>query len=177
MSSKPAWCTNGVPGQSGFLSQKTKNKKERKKKCNISYRVVCPTSTPPQGTAALGGGIRELTACSTLLSGGCWAVVKPQDTAQGVGKDSLRCRTDGAGSTRPGPSGCQALGHPGTARCHRRAENGVGTRGLDLAQGWGKRESPSWPHGDSPWLDDGGGHGLGLAVVMAGSAERPSMGD
>ena len=36
---------------------------------------------------------------------------------------------------RPGPSGSQALGHPGATGSHRRAENGVGVWGLDLAKG------------------------------------------
>lgn len=34
----------------------------------------------------------------------------------------------------PGPSGSQALGHPGTAGDHRRSE-GMGAHGLDLTRG------------------------------------------
>jgi hypothetical protein len=45
---------------------------------------------------------------------------------------------DSGPETRLGPSGSQAFGHLGTTRCHGRAQNGVGTCGLDLAQEEGR---------------------------------------
>jgi hypothetical protein len=70
------------------------------------------------------------------------------DATPGVGKQSGVPRTAGDGSGVPGParrlvsSDSQALGHPGTTGSLRRAENGVGARGLDLALGrGGKRGS------------------------------------
>lgn len=71
---------------------------------------------------------------------GYWAVWKPWDTVPGVGKLSLRRRTAGADSgvprraRRPRPFDSQALGHPGAATRHGRAENRVGARRLDLSQ-------------------------------------------
>lgn len=94
-----------------------------------------PKSTLQQGLVAQGADV--------LLQSGCWAVGNLQDTASGVRKPSLWHRTARAslgfpGSLmRPGPSGSQVLGHPGTTRNHRRAENGVGAHRLGLVRGWG----------------------------------------
>lgn len=93
---------------------------------------------------------------------------------------------DTTGSGVPGPasrlglSGSQALGYPhstGSARNHRGAENGVWACGLDLVPDWGEKEE-FWLVlcGKSlAWLDLGGW--FGLVVLIAGSAERPFMGD
>ena len=54
---------------------------------------------------------------------------------------------------RLGLSGSQAHRHPGTYGSLGKAENGVGTCGLDLARGQGEKGSSSWSHGESPWLD------------------------
>lgn len=81
-------------------------------------------------------------------------------------------------AVRPGPSGSHALGHPGTAGSHRRAEKGVWAQGLDLVQDLrGKEGSSGWSHQGSSWFD---GLMLGLgwgSVTLAGSAERLSTGD
>jgi hypothetical protein len=71
---------------------------------------------------------------------------------------------------RPGPSVPQALGYPGTAGSCGRAENGVGTHGLDLARSHGQKE------GNSNWIPQGGVLGLLMAgwlglVVVTGSTE------
>ena len=75
-----------------------------------------------QGNAAGETGLGKLTALTTLSPGGCCAVAKPQDTTPSssrVGKHSLKHRTAGGGlevfgpARRTGPSGSQALGHPG----------------------------------------------------------------
>jgi hypothetical protein len=70
---------------------------------------------------------------------------KPRGTAPGVGEHNLRFEDSwswlgGGGGVsgpagRPGPSGSQALWHPGTPGNLRRAENEVGAQGLDLT--WG----------------------------------------
>lgn len=39
--------------------------------------------------------------------------------------------------------------------CLRRAENRMGTRGLDLARARGVNGVSDWFHEDSPWLDGG----------------------
>ena len=69
-------------------------------------------------------------------------------TALEVEKCSLRYGDVRTGSRVPrpavslGPSGSQALGHPGPPGSCKRAENGVGACGVDLAWGrGGKRES------------------------------------
>ena len=78
------------------------------------------------------------------------AVGTPQDTTPLVGKHNLRHRTagDGSGVSRPaggpGPSGSQALGHPGTSRNCERAENGVGAFRMDLTQGQGNGGEELW---------------------------------
>lgn len=86
----------------------------------------------------------ELTAFFPICPQACvWAIGKPQDTAPGVGKHSMRCRTARTGTRVPGPqmrqrsSDSQTFGHLVTARGHGRAENGVGAHRLDLAQGQG----------------------------------------
>lgn len=51
-------------------------------------------------------------------------------------------------------SGSQVLGHPGTDGSQGRAENGVGARRLDQAQGWGNKGGGSgWSQGDRPCFD------------------------
>lgn len=103
-----------------------------------------------------------------------------------VGKCSLRCWSAGAGlgvpepARRPTPSGPQALGHPGAARSHRRAESGVGAHRLDLAWGhgaWGKGRAPAGPLGRVLGLTAVAGLSVGLVAAVAGSTERPSRGD
>lgn len=100
---------------------------------------------------------------------------EPQHTAPGLGNHSLRCGTDGAGLGVPGPvnrlglSGSHALRHPGAAGSCR-----MGGR-LDRARGWGKGGSAD-PTATVLCLT-AAGLSLGLRVVMAGSAERPSAGD
>ena len=74
---------------------------------NPGARWVSGYGTPPQGWGSAVGG--------------------PGDYQSWFG---------GPGPTwRPGLSGSQALGHPGSAGSHRRVENGVGVWGLDLAKG------------------------------------------
>lgn len=88
-----------------------------------------------------------------LLLGGCLAIGSPGTLLEwGTGwKHSLRYRTARAGSgiprsvTRLGPSGFQALGHPGSAGSCKRAECG-GLR-LDLAWGGGKKWLQLAPQG------------------------------
>jgi hypothetical protein len=99
---------------------------------------------------------------------------KPWDIAPGVLKHSLRCGTAGAGLgvlgpvTRPGSSGSQAVGHPGTSERHGRAENRVGAHGLNMAQVQGGRGGAcAGPMGIV----------VGLMVAVARSTERPSTGD
>lgn len=70
---------------------------------------------------------------------------------------------------RLGLSGSQAFRYPGTSGC---TENRVAALRLDLAQGQVGRGS-GWSSRGVLDLS----LGLGLAVVMAGSTERPSMGD
>jgi hypothetical protein len=48
------------------------------------------------------------------------------------------------GAERPGPSGFQALRHPGAGGSSGRAENRVGASRLNLAQGWGGGEGGLW---------------------------------
>ena len=73
----------------------------------------------------------------------------------------------------------KALGHPAATGCHGRAENRVGDLGLDLGWGRGVKEGRTQAGSlgeESPWLVSGW-LGLGLVVVVAGSTERPSIGD
>jgi hypothetical protein len=85
-------------------------------------------------------GLRSLDCAYPLpVPGWCQAMGKPQDPTPGVGECIPGAGSRVLGSAgRPGPSGSQALGHPGIAGCCRRAENGVGACRLDLA--WGQRE-------------------------------------
>ena len=69
-----------------------------------------------------------------------------------MGKHSLRCGKARAGSGVPrpvmssGPWGSQTLGHPGAARSHRRAGNGVCNKSrpteevVTRAEEWGRKE-------------------------------------
>ena len=70
----------------------------------------------------------------------------------------------------------QALGDPDTTECRKRAENGVGAKGLNLAQGGGGKEgSSAWvPQRKSLAYSAGGWLGL---VVLAGNKERPCIRD
>lgn len=66
-------------------------------------------------------------------SGGGEAQSGAWDTARsGLGVSST--------ARRPGPSGSQALGHPGAAGSHRRDENGVTAHRLNLVQAWRGKE-------------------------------------
>lgn len=73
---------------------------------------------------------------------------------------------------RPGPSGSQALGHPGAAGSPGRAENRVEACGLDLA--WGKGEKSGLKGRVFSLL---AGSWLDLSLVVAENSESPSTGD
>jgi hypothetical protein len=77
-----------------------------------------------------------------------------------------------------GSAGSQALGYPGTTRSLRRAENGVGSLGLDLARGQGGKrgENSDWIPGGSLWFESSCGLEFS-SRGLAGSTERPSKGD
>jgi hypothetical protein len=88
-----------------------------------------PTSTPPQGIATWQGGwVLGHRAALGHCSRGDKAQSEAWDSGAGLGFPGLQGGW--------GPPGSQALGHPGAAGSHRRAENGVR---LDLAWGWGFR--------------------------------------
>lgn len=70
----------------------------------------------------------------------------------------------------------RSLGSAGASGCCRRAENGVGACGLDLARGQSGKEQRTLAGSESPWLVLrvawlGGGH------ATAGSTGRPAAGD
>ena len=87
-------------------------------------------------------GLRSLDCAYPLpVPGWCQAMGKPQDPTPGVGECIPGAGSRVLGSAgRPGPSGSQALGHPGTAGSHRRSENGIWAQGLGLAR---VEESPT----------------------------------
>lgn len=78
--------------------------------------------------------------------------------------------------SEPRSSGSQTLEHPGTAGSRGRAEDGVGSQRLHLAQAGGKGGAPASPSGRD-LVGQTAGLNLGLVVVVAGSAERPFTGD
>lgn len=94
-------------------------------------RVMGSVSLQPQGSAAQEGRIQEVDHSYPKLSPGwvseCQAVRKMRDTAQGVGKHSLRHGIAVAGlgvpgpAGRLGPSGSQNLGNPGAAGCRQKS--------------------------------------------------------
>lgn len=103
------------------------------------------------GSASQGGRCRKFDgAYTTLPLGWCPDIGQPLDTAPGVGNHSLRCGTAGGGSgvpgpeTRLGPTSSQALGHPGAAKSHKRAKNGVGDLRLDLGRDQVGKEGKLW---------------------------------
>ena len=63
--------------------------------------------------------------------------MKPQDTAPGVGKhsDSQSWLSGPQTCKEAGPFGSQILGNPGATESCGRPEKGLGTHGVDLAQG------------------------------------------
>ena len=115
-------------------------------------------------------------------------------------KQESRCRAMRSRGTPAPGVGERSLGSPGTARAlsgiswdcglcrgpshlvlghadDRRAENRVGTCGLDLAWGRrGKQRNSGWVPQERESLACFGGQ-LGLVEAMAGSTERPSVGD
>lgn len=137
--------------------------------CVSTCRVTGSVSASPWGSAA---------GVTAPLPGGL-AIRQLQDSTPGMGKLSLMRETAGAGSGIPGPgkrlgpSGSQALGHPGATGSCGRAENGVEVRRLALALVWGRKEEPCWSCRQSPWLV-GGWLELGLVAAVARNAERPS---
>jgi hypothetical protein len=84
--------------------------------------------------ASQGDRTRESdSTLTTWLLGGCRPVEQPKEHRSGVqGAQSEVPMTTGVGLGIPrpagnwGPSGSQALGHPGTTESYRRAENEVG---------------------------------------------------
>lgn len=78
--------------------------------CRIIGVHIHLDSSTMRALATRGGGTQEVDSAGQVLHHG-----KP-----GVGECSLRSW------------GPQALGHPGAARCHRRAENGVGVYRVHL---------------------------------------------
>ena len=91
---------------------------------------MSPKSAPPQGTAHMRKQGMGNVDCAGQIK-----------TQPGVGKRTMRHGTAGAGlevprhERRPGLSGFQALGHPGTVGSHRRADNGVVACRMDLGSG------------------------------------------
>lgn len=81
---------------------------------------------------------------------------------------------------QPELAGPQAFEHPGTAGCHGRTENGVGTQGLDLAQAEGEKKGELCL-GPSGWRESSACLQAACLAwwiqAVAGSAERPSEGD
>ena len=132
--------------------------------------VLGASSTQPQGRVAWGVWLclSQVLACR-----------KAWRQCSGVGKHSLRCGKAGVGlgslGLWQGPGwvagGSQALRHTSATGSRWRAEQRrVGAWGLHLAWGQGEwqREALAIPMVIVV---------LGLMMVVAGSAERPSMGD
>ena len=116
---------------------------------------------PPQGSITQGGRTWKVDcAFPTLSLGGCLAIEQPLGHCSRGGEAKsqvLGTARTGSGIpgplTRRGPSGSQALGHPGTALAGS-------CRDLTLACQWQR-----------VWV------WLGLVKAVAGSTERPSKED